>query len=260
MKLLLKQLVCVVAALAWALSAQAGQPIMVGHRGCIVGVENTAAAYRIGVDLMGYAGLECDVRVTADGHYVICHDTDTKRLGGNLEVADATLEQLLAETLKQKRDGATYTGRLCTVEEYLDICVEKNVFPIVELKWATGINNNDMSKFDGLAQLIKERGLTQRVIFLTSMKKSLEYIRTNYPEFPTLQWLCRDGWRDNVEWCVQWQFHPSIEGTCIDDTTVPTFHERGLHVACWTIDNPTLLRSLVAKGVDYVTTNKLTEF
>ncbi|MBQ1725350.1 MAG: hypothetical protein II022_05720, partial [Muribaculaceae bacterium] len=102
----MKQLVCVVAALAWALSAQAGQPIMVGHRGCIVGVENTAAAYRIGVDLMGYAGLECDVRVTADGHYVICHDTDTKRLGGNLEVADATLEQLLAETLKQKRDGA----------------------------------------------------------------------------------------------------------------------------------------------------------
>ena len=247
---------CVLALMCLAIM-QAATPVMVGHRGCVMGVENTVQAYRAGVDSLGYAGLECDVRVTLDGHYVICHDTDTRRLGGTLDVADATLEQLLAEPLTQTRDGHTYTGRICTVAEYLDICVEKNVFPIVELKWSTGINNNDMSRFDGLAQLIKERGLTEQVIFLTSMRQSLEYIRTNYPEFPTIQWLCRDNWRDNVEWCARWKFHPSIQAGCYDASTIATFHALDLHVATWTIDSPETLSAVTLMGVDYVTTNRL---
>ena len=187
---MMRRLFTILLLLALAVAdAWAWKPLFVGHRGCNIGVENTAEAYRNGVDIYGYDGLECDVRVTKDGFYVISHDETTNRLGGNLTVADATLAELRAEQYTQTRGGVTYTGHICTVAEYLAICVEKGVFPVIELKWTTGINNNDMSNFDGLAHLVIDQGLTDKVIFLTSMKKSQEYIATHYPQF-TRQWLC----------------------------------------------------------------------
>ena len=140
----MKRLFITLAVVALAVDAWAWKPLFVGHRGCNIGVENTAEAFRNGVDVYGYDGLECDVRVTKDGFYVISHDETTNRVGGNLTVADATLAELQAEVYTQTRGGVTYTGHICTVDEYLTICIEKGVFPVIELKWTTGINNNDM--------------------------------------------------------------------------------------------------------------------
>ena len=196
----MKKIFTLMLCLAAVAQASAWKPLFVGHRGCNRGVENTVEAYRNGVDYYGYDGLECDVRVTSDNQYVISHDETTERVGGNLTVASATLAQLQAENYTQTRSGVTYTGKICTMAEYLDICVEKGVFPVIELKWTTGINNNDMSKFPGLAALIEQKGLTDKAIILTSMKNSLEYVRTNYPALKC-QWLCNANWKDNEPWC-----------------------------------------------------------
>lgn len=140
-----------------SLQSYAWKPLLVGHRGCNIGVENTIEAFANGVDIYHYDGLECDVRVTADGEYVISHDEFTTRVGGTLMVSDATLAELQAEKYVQQRGGVEYTGHICTVEEFLDLCVEKDVFPILELKWSTGINNNDMHMFNGLALLVRQK-------------------------------------------------------------------------------------------------------
>jgi glycerophosphoryl diester phosphodiesterase len=242
--------------LAVAAEAWAWKPLFVGHRGCNIGVENTAEAYRNGVDVYGYDGLECDVRVTKDGFYVISHDETTNRLGGHLTVADATLAELRAEEYTQTRNGVTYKGHICTVDEYLAICVEKGVFPVIELKWTTGINNNDMSNFEGLAHLVIDQGLTDKVIFLTSMKKSQEYIATHFPQF-TRQWLCNDGWRGNEEWCKEYGLNPSISIGNFDESTVRTFHEMGLHVAMWTVDSRENYLKYGNMGVHMMTCNSL---
>ena len=242
-----------------AIVAAAQHPLLVGHRGCAIGVENTEAAFRLGVDYYHYDGLECDVRVTRDRQYVISHDETTERVGGHLTVADATLAELQAEVYTQQRYGATYTGSICTVAEYLDICVEKGVFPVVELKWSTGINNNDMSNFAGLAALIEAKGLTDRAIILTSMKQSQEYIRQH---FPTLhcQWLCNANWQGNEAWCRQWGLIPSISVGNFDGETVRTFHAMGLKVACWTVDSAERCHEVEQMGVDYITTNRYYRF
>ena len=236
--------------------AWAWKPLFVGHRGCNIGVENTAEAYRNGVDIYGYDGLECDVRVTKDGFYVISHDETTNRLGGNLTVADATLAELQAEQYTQTRSGVTYTGHICTVAEYLAICVEKGVFPVIELKWTTGINNNDMSNFDGLAHLVIDQGLTDKVIFLTSMKKSQEYIATHYPQF-TRQWLCNANWEGNEEWCREYGLNPSISTGNFDAATVKIFHDMGLNVAMWTVDTKANYLKYGNMGVYMMTCNSL---
>lgn len=252
----MRRLFTLLMVLAVAADAWAWKPLFVGHRGCNIGVENTAEAYRNGVDVYGYDGLECDVRMTKDGFYVISHDETTNRLGGNLTVANATLAELRAEEYHQTRNGVTYTGHICTVAEYLAICVEKGVFPVIELKWTTGINNNDMSNFDGLAHLVIDQGLTDKVIFLTSMKKSQEYIAEHYPQF-TRQWLCNANWEGNEEWCRQYGLHPSISIGNFDANTVKTFHRMGLNVAMWTVDTQANYLKYGNMGVYMMTCNSL---
>ena len=232
----MKKLLLATLALACALSAGAWKPIFIGHRGSYMGVMNTVEAYNNGVNHYGYQGLECDVRVTADGYYVISHDETTNAVGGNLTVANATLAELQAETYTQTRGGVTYTGHICTVAEYLDICAENNVIPVIELKWTTGINNNDMSNFPGLAALIEEKGLTDKAYILTSMRNSLEYVRTNYPALKC-QFLCNSNWSTYFDWIVQWNLMPSIEAGCFDKYTVKRFHDKGLDVAVWTVNS-----------------------
>ena len=253
---MMRRLFSILLLLALAVDAWAWKPLFVGHRGCNIGVENTAEAFRNGVDVYGYDGLECDVRVTKDGFYVISHDETTNRLGGNLTVADAALAELQAETYTQTRGGVTYTGHICTVAEYLAICVEKGVFPVIELKWATGINNNDMSNFDGLAHLVIDHGLADKVIFLTSMKKSQEYIAEHYPQF-TRQWLCNANWEGNEEWCRQYGLHPSISIGNFDMSTVKAFHNMGQNVAMWTVDSKENYLKYGNMGVYMMTCNSL---
>lgn len=250
-----KLLLTIIAALC-VLNAWAWKPVFIGHRGSYMGVMNTAEAYNNGVDHYGYQGLECDVRVTADGYYVISHDETTNGVGGSLTVADATLAQLQAETYTQTRGGVTYTGHICTVAEYLDICAQKDVIPVIELKWATGINNNDMSKFPGLAALIEEKGLTGKAIILTSMRNSLEYVRTNFPALKC-QFLCNSNWSTYFDWIVQWNLMPSIEAGCLDKYTVKRFHDKGLEVAVWTVNSLADYRLYGEMGVAMITCDYL---
>ena len=232
----MKRLLLSLLMVASVCSLWAWKPTVIGHRGSYKGVMNTVESYTNGVDYYGYQGLECDVRVTSDGYYVISHDETTNAVGGSLTVANATLAQLQAETYTQTRGGVTYTGHICTVAEYLDICKEKNVIPIIELKWTTGINNNDMSKFPGLAALIEERELTEKAYILTSMRSSLEYVRRNYPALKC-QFLCNSNWETYFDWIVQWGLMPSIEAGCFDKYTVKRFHDKGLEVAVWTVNS-----------------------
>ncbi len=239
-----------------SLNALAWKPVLVGHRGCNIGVENTIEAFANGVDIYHYDGLECDVRVTADDNYVISHDEFTTRLGGTLMVAAATLEELRAEKYVQQRGDSVYTGHICTVEEFLDLCIEKDVFPILELKWSNGINNNDMSKFRGLAMLVRRKRLTDRVIFLTSMRDCHEFIRNNYPEFQS-QWLCNANWEKHWQWCQLWHIMPSISMGNFDQATVQMFNAMSLPVACWTVDKVEDCVNACKMGAYMVTTNKL---
>ena len=59
-----------------------GEPLWISHRGSrIGGMENSREAFAAAVGL-GFTALETDLRLTADGEIVLCHDPDLSRLGG----------------------------------------------------------------------------------------------------------------------------------------------------------------------------------
>lgn len=236
-------------------AAFAARPVLVGHRGSNIGVENTADAFRAGI-ARGYRYLETDIRVTSDSAIVLCHDTDTRRLGGDLEVAAATLAQLRAQPLTQTRGDSTYTATIATLGEYLAICRHAGVRPVIELKWSTGINSNDCSNIPMLIDSITAAGMRDKAVILTSMRPCLEYIRKNYPDME-LQFLGRAGWTDRIAWCDSLRLHPDIAHDFLTADDVRRCHDAGLKVNCWTVDDPALADSLAAMGVDFITTNRL---
>jgi glycerophosphoryl diester phosphodiesterase len=67
------------------------RPQVVAHRGASADeAEHTLGAYVAALD-SGAGGLECDVRLTADGHLVCVHDRDLRRTGGSRGVV-STME------------------------------------------------------------------------------------------------------------------------------------------------------------------------
>ena len=58
---------------------RAVQPLVVAHRGASTHrAEHTLAAYALALE-QGAQGLECDVRLTRDGHLVCVHDRTVDR-------------------------------------------------------------------------------------------------------------------------------------------------------------------------------------
>ena len=233
------------------------KPILIGHRGSLLGIENTEEAFINGATHFGYQGLECDVKTTKDGQCVCWHDNDLKRVGhDSVLIAETTLDSLLMLTLTQTRKDITYSATICTVDRYLAICKEHHVFPVVELKWATGINNNDMSLFPSLYALIEKHSLVEETVILTSMRKSLEYIRTNYPQLQC-QYLRQTVKDEDVQWCHDWKANISIQHANITKELVHTCDSLGVQVAAWTVNNDSTYQRLVDCGCAFVTTDYL---
>ena len=216
--------------------AYAWKPLFAGHRGSYRGVENTEDAFMNGINHYGYTGLEIDVKTTKDGEYICWHDDDLNRVGHDVSIPNSKWEDIKDLTLTQTRSGNTYTGKLCSVDRYLEICKENNVFPVIELKWAVGINNNDMSRFPGLYKLIEKHGLVEEARILTSMQKSLEYVRTNYPALKC-QYLCYEVTEARYEWCKTWGINPSVQTGGLSKYMARKCHDAGMEVACWTVNS-----------------------
>jgi glycerophosphoryl diester phosphodiesterase len=78
-------------------AVRAGHPFVVAHRGASADrPEHTLAAYELAL-VQGADGVECDVRLTRDGHLVCVHDRRVDRTStGTGVVSDMTLAQLRA--------------------------------------------------------------------------------------------------------------------------------------------------------------------
>ncbi len=240
-----------------AVISASAQPKLIGHRGSWWGVENTAEAFINGAK-KGYHCLETDVKVTKDGVHVCCHNDDLKSWGGTLTIANSNLADLKAETLSQTHSNVTYTGNICTLAEYLDICNEYNVIPIIELKWATGINSGDTSGIPNLIKVIEEKGFRNNCYIFTSMKPCLQYIRNNYPDIQLMLLVYSESFESSLAWCSEQGIHMGVGvGAEITKEGVRRYHDAGLKVNAWSCNTNNAYKTYGNYGCDFITTDYL---
>lgn len=258
-----KKLFVLVATVGCAMSMNA--QTIIGHRGSVWGVENTRAAFVNGIN-NGYEGLECDIHCTSDGIFVVNHDNSYKRVGGpETDIANMTAREVLSTMLTQTRDGKFYEARPITLGEFLDICNEHNVIPVVEIKdcWNIYSHNDNPNDYcyDGipaLINLIDSKKMSDKVVIISFMAGVLDAIHKQYPNIH-MQFLTGRDWKPYEKWCKKCKMDIDVHHSLVSKELIESFHKDGLKVNAWTIDDPAVFKRVQDLGVDMITTNKLSK-
>lgn len=127
----------------------------VNHRGYGDAPENTLSAYRMSKE-KGFTMVECDICFTRDNKAVLLHDDTVNRtsnIGGKdkVKISDLTLEEARQLDFGSWKD-AKYAGeKIPTYEEFIDLCVELELYPYIEIK-----NGATKEQVAYLAQVISD--------------------------------------------------------------------------------------------------------
>ena len=226
---------------------------MVAHRG-VSGLEreNTNAAF-IAAGNRTYFGVETDLYRTIDGHYVLLHDGNLKRVGNDaLDIPNSTLNTIRNAVLLDM-DGTKdrYDLRVPTLLEYIKICKKYEKYCVLELK---GDYTED--QIEEMVQIINTQDYLDHVIFISFHYVSLENLRKRYPN-QKAQFLCGEISDEFLQKVIDNKFDLDIYYGCLTDDMIKRFHDAGLEVNVWTVDNPEIAEQLVERGVDYITSNIL---
>lgn len=233
--------------------------IFIGHAGCYLGIMNTEEAFINAAKIKKYDAIECDVKQTKDGVFVVCHDNDF----AGISIANTNWEDLKNVTKTLTRGGVEYTATLCTFERYLEICKEYDLFAVVELKSSAGITNSDQSRMPALMEIINKKGMLDKTIFLGSQYKCLEWVKSNGYEYIPCQYLVNSCESETIfERCVTWNFDVSFNISYSNSAEwIARYHEAGLKVSCYTFSQHSDAKTLqewINKDVDFVTCDVLT--
>jgi glycerophosphoryl diester phosphodiesterase len=197
-------------------------PLLLGHRGAraVKSIpENTLASFDLAM-AHGCDGFEFDVRLTADGRAVICHDPEFQ----GIEIAKATSSQL---------------GQLPTLDQVLARFANA-AFLDIELKVA-GLEEVTLH---ALQSHPAQRGYVISS-FLPEVLEPLCALDSSVP----LGLLCEDraqlaNWRDAPAQCVILHF------TLVDDDLCAAVHSTGKKIFTWTVNASETMRRLQRAGVD----------
>ena len=224
-------------------------PRFVAHRGYSHSyVANTKEAF-LAATQMDFYGIETDVRKTKDGYYVCNHDATVEYADGTapLLISDHTLAELLTHPLKN--DVTSEDAYLCTFETYLRVCKEGGKVAVIELK--DYFVRDDLQKLLAIVDTEYDRDHVSFISFsytpLTQIKKMSRFV--------DVQYLSQTENDSRFEDCLRDGISIDVKQTILTEELVQAFHDAGLTVNVWTVNEVTDLQSVYRLGVDYITTD-----
>jgi glycerophosphoryl diester phosphodiesterase len=202
-------------------------PLLLGHRGARASrqiPENTLASFEICLQ-HGCDGFEFDVRRSADGQAVICHDATV----GGMEIANTVSKTLPLPTLED-------VLRQLAHRAFIDI----------ELKVA-GLEPQTLAE-------LRKHPPQKGYVASSFLPNILTAIHDLGPAIP-LGFLCETqdqlrGWREMpAEWVIP-QF------ALVDRELVKLVHAAGKKIMVWTVNRADRMREFAAWGVDAIITDE----
>lgn len=234
---------------------------IIAHRGASKDApENTLSSLRLGYEQGADAG-ELDVYLTKDGQAILLHDATTKRTtNADLKVADSTLAELRALDAGSWKGAAWAGEKLPTLAEALATIPDgKRMF--IEIKCGPEV-------LPELERVMKASGKKPEQLVLIGFKyETMQEARARFPQAP-IYWLSSaKGTKDNpepppVEELIAKAKAARFDGLNlhykfpIDAAFAKKVKDAGLGLYAWTVDEPEIAKSLVAAGVDGITTDR----
>ena len=241
-----------------------GNTRMVAHRGlCGLEPENSIPAF-VAAGNRSYYGIESDVRMTADGRFVMLHDDTTKRMTGEeLRVSDMPYETIRKirlrdccqreETMGQRNGnpGGRQDLIIPNLAEYITVCKKYGKVCVLELK--NVFCPEDVKR---LIEEIRTLDYLEHVVFISFEWVNLTNLRRFLPE-QELYCLVLE-WNDKVRtFTREYGIQIDIAYQALSEELVEELHREKLKVNCWTCDSREDARKLASWGVDFITTDIL---
>lgn len=225
---------------------------LVAHRGMrSVAPENTTASFTE-AGKHGYWGAECDVYRTKDGVWIISHDSHTYRMmDKSAFIEKKTYEELMDMNVDNGVNIDKYEDlKICSLEEYLDICKNYNMTPVIELK---GKNNTEYySEIVKLANQFKVNP-----VYISFHIENLQTMRrlTQCKMYYLVQKISEDDIQDakSIENCGI-DFNGNKDKNFKSDI-IKKCQEAGLELGAWTINEEDALQKLEQYGITLITTD-----
>ncbi|MFG3495974.1 glycerophosphodiester phosphodiesterase [Streptomyces sp. NPDC047928] len=244
---------------------------VVAHRGASEDApEHTLAAYMKAID-DGADALECDVRLTADGHLVCVHDRRINRTSNGrgavsaLELAD--LAALDFGSWKDPDESPDWGDReftsVLTLERLLGLVADagRHIELAIETKHPTRWRGQVEER---LVQQLKRYGLADPepgaspVRIMSFSARSLHRVAAAVPNVPTvyLTQFVSPRLRDGRLPAGSRIAGPSIRIVRNNPAHVARLHRAGHRVHVWTVNEPEDVDLCVRLGVDAIITNR----
>ncbi len=217
-------------------------------------VENTLPAVSASL-LDGADGVEVDLRLSADGVLVVCHDPTLRRLAGSpLTIADSTWEVLLATSVAA---GVPLTR----VEDVLATMAGRPV--VLEVKRPQpGAVPATVGALVGVLGSLQRSGLPLDVTVSSFSPDVVARVRETAAGELGLRTALLGDVRDRPTSLVRHalqaghdQVHPHVAALLAEPSAVGRAHALGVGVVPWTVNRGRALRRLAALGVDGVITD-----
>ena len=224
------------------------------HRGLSSIVpENTIEAFKEAAKYNYYA-LECDVHCTTDGKWVVIHDYMLQAMAKEKgDVKNWSYENLKKVKFTNGANIENYPDAgVCLVEEFIEICKEANIKPMIEVK------DKRISKVKSLLDIIRAYDIEDDVIVISFSAPVLREFKRLSPDMEL--WLLVHGIKDEkLLECIENGFGVAFEAkkALKNLDMIQKIHDNNLTAACWTVDTGDLLNTMIEHGVKYITTNAI---
>ncbi|PKP10168.1 MAG: glycerophosphodiester phosphodiesterase [Bacteroidetes bacterium HGW-Bacteroidetes-4] len=235
--------------------------ILIAHRGAsIEAPENTLTAIKRAWE-QGAKRVECDIHLTSDKRVVLIHDADTLRVSGVMKIIRKTT---LAEL--KLLDVGSYKGDEFKNERIPELSEVLPTIPIdgrlvIEIKCGTEV-------LPFLKAVLSEAGVNNNQIeFIAFNRKTLALSKQWMPEVHHF-WLLDLDYGQSFLWrfislsslirITKKQGFSGVNvwaGKALSQKFIFTFHQAGLKVYCWTVNDAKQANELYQNGIDAITTD-----
>jgi len=222
-----------------------------GHRGaCGYAPENTLEAFALALE-MGADGLELDTYVSADGQIVVTHDDSLLRCGGNeMNVRQNAYEDIAKVNVSHRFADKYPVTRVPLLKEVFELMKK---YPETELN----IEMKDVGErfIDTMAKVCIESGMLNRIVFSCFNGDTLIAMKNRLPEARYA--LLYSDRPDALEFAISnslYAVHPYTNWALAEDN-MKKAHEAGIKVNVWTVNDPEVMKQLMAIDADALITN-----
>ena len=272
----------------------AGRPLVIAHRGASADrAEHTLAAYQLAIE-QGADGLECDVRLTADGHLVCVHDRRIDRVSDGWGVVSTkTLDDLrrhdfgswveqdgprpIRRPLRDRRVAARRarawpgdqpvtdaSGGILTLPTLLDLVssVGRPVSLAIETKhptrYAGWVEEAVVAQLRNFGMATPSRTGPHPVTLMSFSAQAVRRFRVLAPGVPRVFLMDRVPLRlrGGVLPFGAGVAGPDVEILKAHPGYVARVHRAGGQVYVWTVDEPADVQLCRSLGVDAIITNR----